>query len=74
LLLAANADLAKNFSFKVFNRNGQLVFSTSNPLEGWDGRLKGNPQETGTYIWMLSYIDPWNGKFVKQKGASILLR
>ncbi len=73
-LLATNADLAKNFSFKVFNRNGQLIFSTSNPLQGWDGRFKGNPQETGTYVWMLSYIDPWNGKFVQQKGTSILLR
>ena len=72
-LLATNADLAKNFSFKVFNRNGQLVFSTTNPLEGWDGRLKGNPQEAGTYVWILSYIDPWNAKFVKQKGTSILL-
>ena len=73
-LLAPNADLAKDFSFKVFNRSGQLVFSTTNPLEGWDGRFKGNPQETGTYVWMLSYIDPWNGKFVKEKGTSILLR
>ncbi len=73
-LLATNADLAKNFSFKVFNRNGQLVFSTSSPLEGWDGRFKGNPQESGTYVWMLSYIDPWNGKFINQKGTSILLR
>jgi gliding motility-associated-like protein len=74
LLLAPNADLAKQFSFKVFNRNGQLVFSTTNPLQGWDGRFKGNPQETGTYVWVLSYIDPWNGKYVKEKGSSILIR
>lgn len=73
-LMATNADLARSFSFKVFNRNGQLVFSSNSPLEGWDGRVKGNPQETGTYVWMLSYIDPWNGKFINQKGTSILLR
>lgn len=73
-LLAPNADLAKNFSLKIFNRIGQLMFSTNNPLQGWDGRFKGNPQETGTYVWMLSYTDPWNGKFINQKGTSILLR
>lgn len=73
-LRATNADLAKSFSLKIFNRIGQLVFSTNNPLDGWDGRFKGNPQETGTYVWMLSYIDPWNGRFVKEKGTSILLR
>ena len=73
-LKAVNADLAKNFSLKVFNRLGQLLFTTNNPLEGWDGRFKGNPAETGTYVWILSYIDPWNGKAIREKGTSILLR
>ena len=73
-LKALNADLAKNFSFKVFNRVGQLVFSTNNPLAGWNGIFKGNPASMGTYVWMLSYIDPWNGNAVRQKGTSILLR
>jgi gliding motility-associated-like protein len=73
-LMATDADLAKNFSLQIFNRAGQQVFSTNNPLEGWDGRFKGNPQDTGTYVWMLSYINPWTGKAVKEKGTSILLR
>lgn len=73
-LKALNADLAKEFSFKVFNRFGQLVFSTNNPLEGWNGLFKGNPEATGTFVWTLSYIDPWTGKAVKEKGTSILIR
>lgn len=73
-LKALNADLAKDYSFKVFNRLGQLVFATRNPLEGWDGRFKGNPESTGTFVWMLSYIDPWSGRAVKTKGTSILIR
>jgi len=74
LLKALNADLAKNFSFKVFNRLGQLVFATNNPMEGWDGSFKGNPESSGTFVWMLSYIDPWSGKYVNTKGTSILIR
>lgn len=73
-LKALNADLATNFSFKVFNRVGQVVFSTNNPLEGWDGIFKSNPAETGTYVWVLSYTDPWTGEQVNTKGASVLLR
>lgn len=73
-LKALNSDLAKDFSFKVFNRMGQLVFTTNNPLKGWDGNFKGNPQSSGTYVWYLSYIDPWNGKPVREKGTSILIR
>lgn len=72
-LMATDADLAKNFSFQVFNRSGQLVYSTTNPLEGWDGRFKGNPQDPGTYVWILSYINPWTGKAIKEKGTTILL-
>ena len=73
-LKAVNADLAKNFSFKVYNRMGQLVFTTTNPLDGWDGGFKGNPADNGAYVWILSYIDPWSGKDVKEKGTSILIR
>lgn len=74
VLKALNADLAKNFSFRVYNRLGQLMFTTKNPLEGWDGFYKGNLQETGAYVWMLSYIDPWTGNNIKEKGTSILVR
>ncbi len=73
-LNAMNADLAKNFSLKIFNRLGQLLFSTNDPLAGWDGTYKGVKAETGTYVWMLSYTDPWTGKPVQENGTSILLR
>lgn len=68
------ADLAKNFSFKIFNRVGQLIFTSNNPLDGWDGKFKGNPVETGTFVWTLSYVDPWTGKTMQEKGTSILIR
>lgn len=68
------ADLAKDYSFKIYNRVGQLVFATNNPLDGWDGKFKGNPADGGAYVWTLSYIDPWTGKAVKEKGTSILIR
>ncbi|HRD58550.1 MAG TPA: PKD domain-containing protein [Ferruginibacter sp.] len=73
-LKAINADLAKEFSLRVFNRFGQLVFSTSVPTNGWDGRFKGVNADAGTYVWMVNYIHPVTGLKIFEKGTSILIR
>ena len=50
-----------NFSFRVFNRFGSLLFeSTSLPAmtsEGWDGRYNGQILSAGAYPYKLSYVD-----------------
>jgi gliding motility-associated-like protein len=73
-LKAINADLATNFLMRVYNRMGQLVFSSSNPLYGWDGTYKGVLCESGTYVWQLSFVHPTTKKSVYEKGASLLIR
>lgn len=73
-LKAINADLAKEFSLKIYNRFGELMFATQNPLDGWNGYYKGVRADAGTYVWQLSYIDPWSFKKVFESGTSILIR
>jgi gliding motility-associated-like protein len=58
--------------FKVFNRWGQLVFDTKVLGEGWDGNLKGKPQPTETYTWILECII--GNRTVKKSGRSVLIR
>ena len=41
--------------FRVYNRFGQLLFSTTQWMKGWDGKYKNNPQPIGTYVWSLGY-------------------
>ena len=50
VLLVIDRGLASLEEFSIFNRWGEMVFSTNNILEGWDGQFKGKPQEVGTYI------------------------
>jgi len=57
----------------VFNRWGQMIFQTNIIGKGWDGMLKGVPQPSETYSWMLEYVDN-NGKLTRQSGTSILVR
>jgi gliding motility-associated-like protein len=65
--------ISKLLYFKVFNRWGQLVFQTTQPHLGWDGKVAGKPQDSGMYVWMVSGTD-YTGKTVTQKGTAVLLR
>ncbi|HEX5151964.1 MAG TPA: PKD domain-containing protein [Parafilimonas sp.] len=59
--------------FRVFNRWGQMLFNTSAIGQGWDGRLSGKLQASGTYVYMISAID-YTGKAVTKKGTVVLIR
>jgi gliding motility-associated-like protein len=44
-----------NFSMRIFNRWGQMVFETNDIEEGWDGTYKGDECLIGTYIVVINY-------------------
>jgi gliding motility-associated-like protein len=60
-------------AFRVYNRWGQLVFSTTEINKGWDGNLAGKPQASGTFVYVAQGID-FNGKVLSKKGTVILVR
>ncbi len=62
-----------SFEFNVYNRYGNLVFTSKNPLQGWNGMLKGIGQETGNYVWICRYRINNEPEKV-EKGSSLLLR
>jgi gliding motility-associated-like protein len=59
--------------FTVYNRFGQAVFSTSDPLQGWDGMYKGQPQPAGAYVWIAAGTT-FLGNEILRKGTVLLLR
>ncbi|MEY2639093.1 MAG: hypothetical protein RIR90_575, partial [Bacteroidota bacterium] len=59
--------------FSIFNRWGQLVFTTRELNKGWDGIYDGIAQPAGTYVYQAEAID-YNGKRVQKKGSFILIR
>ena len=64
---------AKLKEFKVFNRWGNMVFSTDDPNTlGWDGSYNGKQQEIGVYVWYMIFETPF--KTVTKKGNVTLLR
>ncbi|MEJ7682256.1 MAG: gliding motility-associated C-terminal domain-containing protein [Segetibacter sp.] len=59
--------------FRIYNRWGQMVYSTSTFGNGWDGTVGGKEQATGTYVFMAQATD-YLGKRIFKKGTIVLIR
>ena len=59
--------------FKIFNRWGQLIFSTKQIDAGWDGTFKGKQQDAAVFVWIIEGVD-YQDKIIKQKGIVTLIR
>ncbi|MCW3119532.1 MAG: Gliding motility-associated C-terminal protein [Chitinophagaceae bacterium] len=59
--------------FRIYNRWGELVFSTTTNEQGWDGKINGVLQGSNTYVWIVHAID-YTGKTFFSKGTVTLIR
>jgi gliding motility-associated-like protein len=72
-LYPLNTSDVTHLEFRVFNRFGQMIFESRDGTKKWDGRLNGQLQPSGTYIWMLSYNDN-SGRKINETGSTLLIR
>lgn len=68
-----NLTFQKVTEFRVFNRWGQEIFSTTDGRKGWDGTWKGVAQELGTYHYVIRVSFP-DGYVETYKGDVTLVR
>ncbi|MFZ6013904.1 MAG: gliding motility-associated C-terminal domain-containing protein [Bacteroidota bacterium] len=61
------------FEMKIFNRWGELMFSSSSLDQGWDGNFRGNPMQEGTYTYVAEITD-LAGRTFKRSGSVLLIR
>lgn len=62
------------FEMKVFNRWGQMVFSSTNSEVGWDGTYQGKPLSQDVYIWIIEYRPMFSEQKKSIKGNVTLLK
>jgi gliding motility-associated-like protein len=62
--------------FRIYNRYGQVVFSTRDIHQGWDGTFKGKNQNGDTYYYILQYQCNDKGNITPkiEKGSIHLIR
>lgn len=58
--------------FMIFNRHGEKMFETTDPLLGWDGYYKGALQENEVYFYYLETVCLNGKKFIKKGDVTLL--
>jgi gliding motility-associated-like protein len=67
-------DNVVEFKLTVFNRYGQLLFTTKDKNRGWDGKVNGVAQLQGAYTWVIEYRIKQTVEANVMKGVVMLLR
>lgn len=65
--------ISKLSYFSIYNRWGQLIFTTAEENKGWDGTFHGVAQPPGTYVYQALGTD-FAGRPVFRKGTVVLIR
>ena len=65
--------LTKLDYFNIYNRLGQLIFSTTTIGAGWDGRINGKLQDSGTFVYSTQGVN-FLGNTINKKGTIVLIR
>lgn len=61
----------KQYQFTVFNRWGQVVFSSTIPGQGWNGNYKGTVEGNSVFAWVCHY--QLEGEEKKTERGTVLL-
>ena len=61
------------FQLFIYNRYGQLVFSSTDPYRGWNGKVNGKPADSGTFVYQCAYHIEGEPPGMK-KGTVLLVR
>ena len=64
----------QDYNMTIFNRYGEKIYFTKDPLQGWDGRARTDKPLQGAYVWMVNYIKPSNKQQVQKQGTVLLIR
>ncbi len=62
-----------NYSMIIYSRWGNKIFETTNPDEGWDGKVNGGKLAAeGVYVYLISYTDDAKGDIEKVGQVSVI--
>ena len=65
-----------DYSFQIFDRWGNVLFESVNPLEGWDGKgFSGLDIQQGVYVYKLSYsyVSKFGGSAERNYSGTVTL-
>lgn len=66
--------LNKNFLLQIYDRWGELIFTSNDLFKRWDGRYGGTECMQGVYVWQVAVQDPYTAEIRSFKGHVTLFR
>ena len=72
-IYGTDVDYITKYNFQIFDRWGQMIFTTNDITRGWDGKMKDQYCLAGLYVWEIFYEDSKKTK-VTNKGTVMLIR
>jgi gliding motility-associated-like protein len=63
----------QSYRLTIYNRYGQVVFTSNDPYAGWDGKFKTLSQQNGVYVFFAQY-NFFNQPIKSVKGTITLIR
>ena len=67
------AECVNDLVFRIYNRWGELVFETADPVICWDGKFRGEYVSSGAYAYTFEGTNV-SGESVKREGTITVLR
>jgi gliding motility-associated-like protein len=68
-----HGDAIKTMNFYIYDQWGELLFTSTNVQNGWDGTYRGKKEPVGVYVYYLQAVMN-NGQIVNKKGTITLLK
>jgi len=62
------------FEMQIFDRWGELLYTSNNIDQGWDGTYKGNPAQMDVYVWKVRYRRDHKENWIEEIGRVSLIR
>lgn len=63
----------QSYNMIIYNRWGQVIFTSQNITKGWDGTYKGHPVNQDSFVWVVSITDI-NGRKTNLQGTVTVIR
>lgn len=73
LFIENNTELkGRNFTLRIYNRWGEIVFETNNIDEEWDGKYRGVKAQSGVYIYKIKAMGADNHSYSIEGNINLL--
>lgn len=68
-----HSESIQTMAFYIYDQWGELVFTSNNIQNGWDGTYKGKSEPVGVYVYLL-HATMSSGQIITKKGTITLIR